>query len=74
MGYKLECEKKHRLTKGGKRPMRISKGEPFGRIIKTDYQPGRTDAKHPNPRDCVVTMHATKGQRVRSTRSMGWGA
>lgn len=81
MGYKLHVEKKHRLTKGGKRPLRIAKGEAFGRTLSTRYEPehksdvpttsGRVRA---NAASCVITRHATKGTRVRSTRSMGWGS
>ncbi len=73
MGYKLACEKEHRATKGGTRPLRIAKGEPFGRVLRTDYRPGYQDAMRATARDCIVSMHATKGRRVRSTRSMGWG-
>lgn len=68
MGYKLHCEKKHRMTKGGKRPMRIEKGVPFGRTLSTTYRPGG------DPEGVgghIITMHATKGPRARSLRSMG---
>lgn len=71
MGYKLHVEKKHRLTKGGKRPMKIEKGVPFGRTLDTQYRPGFMDGTRKLARDVIVTMHATKGRRVRSLRSMG---
>ncbi len=71
MGYKLECEKKHRMTKGGTVPRKIAKGEAFGRTLSTQYRPGFIDGTRKLARDVIVTMHATKGRRVRSLRSMG---
>lgn len=81
MGYKLPVEKKHRLTKGGTRPRQIAKGEAHGRTLSTRYDPAyKSDTpttsgrKRANPVGAIITRHATKGIRVRSTRSMGWGA
>jgi len=81
MGFKLHVEKKHRITKGGNRPLQIAKGQPHGRTLISRYDqeyksdtPTTSGRKRANPVGAIITRHATKGTRVRSTRSMGWGA
>jgi len=69
------------FPKRTKRKNKIAKGQDFGRTLTTDYNPELpAGSKTTSGRvrktavSAVITRHATKGIRVRSTRSMGWGS
>lgn len=54
---KLPVEKRHRMTKGGSRSLRIAKAHPGGRILSV--------RPHPTLPDHEVVRHATRPPVVR---------
>lgn len=68
---KLECEKRHRKSKGGEKPRQIEKGVPYGRTL--GHHPTKASNQHGrkvSSKTHFTSLHATRGYRTKNLATL----